>query len=410
MSRERANEDDAALLADLGIEAEAEAPPQYSNMEERLIAGLEEITSYVSKHGAKPIDEPGRDIFERIYAVRLSRLRAQLEHHELLASFDELSLLGDANEPKVAGSADNDDQVLLAELGLDADASISDLTHVRSSTERRAAEDIARPEICPDFDRFRNSFADVAQQIAAGNRKTKRFERKAEIKAERFYISQGQLAYVAEMGEPYVNENGNVDARLRVVFDNGTQRNLLMRSLQRSLQQDDTGRRVLEETAGPLFSEIELEHTQISDSADGHDDTERAGTIYVLQSRSDHPMIAPHRKTLHKIGVTRGEVRKRIANAPKEATYLFAGVDVVAEYEVFNIHAQKLEQQLHTVFGAARFTVSIPDRFGQQVKPREWFLVPLDVIDQAVELVRAGRLPHYSYDPQLADLVQSDLR
>src|SRR5207302_279607 len=166
---------------------------------------------------------------------------------------------------------------------------------------------------------------------SSGLRQSRRFERKSEIAPGRFYILGGQKAYVATMDQPTVNEHGNIDARLRVIFDNGTESNLLMRSLQKALQQDPAGRRVVEPTAGPLFAD----HNEEGDEA--------SGIVYVLRSKSDHPAVAAHRDVLHKIGVTGGDIVRRIASAKHDPTFLMADVEVIATYELFNVNRTRLE-------------------------------------------------------------------
>lgn len=223
-----------------------------------------------------------------------------------------------------------------------------------------------------------------------------RFERKSEIAQGRFYILGGQKAYVAAMEEPYKNEHGYVEARLRVIFDNGTESNLLMRSLQKALQQDPAGRRIIEPTAGPLFSDQSEEGDEAS------------GVVYVLRSKSDDPYVAEHRNVLHKIGVTGGDVALRLANARIDPTFLMADVEVVATYELFNIGRAKLENLIHRIFGAARLDVEIKDRFGQPVTPREWFLVPLFVVDEVFERINDGTIADYRYDPKTASLLRAE--
>lgn len=205
------------------------------------------------------------------------------------------------------------------------------------------------------------------------------------------------MAYVAEMGEIFSNAQSRTDARLRVIFDNGTESNMLMRSLQRALHKDEAGRRITDPVAGPLFS-----------GKSDDDDTE-SGTIYVLRSKSDHPLMAQHRELVHKIGVTGGSVSIRIAAAENDATYLLAGVESVAEYKLFNINRTKLEKLIHRFFAEAAYDIEIADRFGKSVRPREWFLVPLHVIDEAVERIKDGTITQYRYDPTSARLVSASL-
>ncbi|MFO3796080.1 MAG: GIY-YIG nuclease family protein, partial [Anaerolineales bacterium] len=222
---------------------------------------------------------------------------------------------------------------------------------------------------------------------------TRKFELKAEIEPGRFFIVGGQKAYVAEMGEMTLTDQGRTDARLRVIFDNGTESNMLMRSLQRALNADgDAGRRITEPNAGPLFSDQTIEGDEAS------------GTIYVLRSKSDHQLVAENRHLVHKIGVTNMNVDKRIAGAHLQPTFLMANVEVVATYELYNINRSKLEKLVHRIFEPARLDIEIMDRFGRPIVPREWFLVPFFVIQEAVERIKDGTISQYRYDPKSASL------
>jgi hypothetical protein len=394
MAKQFTDEDDA-LLSELGVEVEAKKVSARTPQEERVIAGFEEIQRFVEEHGRAPQHGEDRDIFERLYAVRLDHLRELQEFHPLLEPLDQQDLIS-GNAP-VAASIDEDldDEALLAELGVEAETpDITELRHVRSSAEKKAAEEIANRQRCEDFERFKPLFDQVQDELDTGLRTTRPFERKAEIAPGRFFIVGGQKAYVAEMDEAFLTAQGMTDARLRVIFDNGTESNMLMRSLQRALHKDDAGRRITDSSAGPLFAD----HTADGDQA--------SGTIYVLRSKSDLPVVKENRQVLHKIGVTSGKVERRIANAKIDATFLLADVEVVATYELYNINRTKLENLIHRIFDPARLDIEIKDRFGNPVVPREWFLVPFSVIDEAVERIKDGTIKNYVYDPQQASLVE----
>jgi T5orf172 domain len=391
-------EKDDALLEELGVEVETKKDGSRTSREERIIAGFEEIQRFVEQHRHPPQHGEERDIFERLYAVRLDRLRELADCRALLEPLDRQGLLENVASSPMGFSEQLDDDELLSQLGVDADAptDITELRHVRSAAEKRAAEEIANRQKCVDFDQFKPLFEQVQKELSLGFRQTRRFERKSEIAPGRFYILGGQKAYVATMEEAFSNEHGNIDARLRVIFDNGTESNLLMRSLQKALQQDPAGRRIIEPSAGPLF-------------ADGNDEGDEAsGIVYVLRSKSDNPTVAAHRNVLHKIGVTGGDVRQRIANAKLDPTYLMADVEIVATYELYNINRTKLENLIHRIFGAAQLNIEIKDRFGNPVVPREWFLVPRFVIDEAVDRIKDGTITDYTYDPKKAALVKAD--
>ena len=386
-------DDDDALLAELGVEVDRKKPRKHTPREERIIAGFEEIQRFVDTHGRPPQHGDDGDIFERLYAVRLTRIRDQEECRVLLEPLDRQKLLAGATEAVSPASEDMDDDALLAELGVDTAASdLTELRHVRPSAEKRAAEEIASRRKCEDFHKFRPLFAKVQKELDAGLRETRPVELKAEIKPGRFFIVGGQKAYVAEMGKEFTQQYGDKDARLRVVFDNGTENNMLRRSLQRALHKDEKGRRILETSAGPLFANA---------TADGD---EASGTIYVLRSKSDHPLVVEHRELIHKIGVTTGSVEERIAGARIQPTFLMADVEIVATYQLYNINRTRLENLIHRIFAPACLDIEIKDRFGTSVKPREWFLVPLGVIDDAVEKIRDGTITKCIYDAQKATL------
>ncbi len=386
--------DDLDALADDLAEFEVEDKPvKRSPLEERVIAGFEDIQRFTEAAGYAPRAGSDHDVFERLYAVRLERLKANNEYHDLLSPLDHQGLLTSAS---VADEADDLDMDALASDLEDLDGLAPDITeirHVRPVAERKAAEDVASREPCKDFDTFKPMFEQVQSELTTGVRTTRPFERKAEIEVGRLFVLKGQKAFVAEKGEVYVNDNGMTEARLRVIFDNGTQSNLLMRSLQRALNEDKASRRITDPSAGPLFADATV------------DGDEASGLIYVLRSKSDLPVVTQNRDLLHKIGVTGGTVEKRIANAKLDPTFLMADVEVVTTYELFNINRVKLENLLHRIFEAARLDVEIKDRFGHPVTPREWFLVPLFAIDEAVERIRDGSIKGMAYDPQTATLM-----
>jgi hypothetical protein len=386
------------LRSELDDFAQPEKKGGRSAREERIIAGFEEIQRFVETHGHAPQHGENRDIFERLYAVRLDRLRALEECRSLLAPFDHQGLFKGAQIASPEPSESMDDDELLAELeGAAGSSDITQLRHVRASAEKREAEEIASREKCLDFEKFKPLFAQVQSELESGLRTTRPFVKdsgflKAEIKTGQLFILGGQTAYVAEIGEPIKAPNGESDARLRVIYSNGTESDLLLRSLQRALYKDEAGRRITDPVAGPLFADKSEDGDQAS------------GTIYVLRSKSSHPFVAEHRELIHKIGVTGGKIESRISNAANESTYMLADVDVVATYKLVDINRKKLESLFHRIFAPAQIDLTIMDRFGHPVRPKEWFLVPLHVIDEAVQRVRDGSITDLVYDAKNARL------
>jgi hypothetical protein len=385
---EPSHEDDA-LLAELGVDTDLAEKGSRTAREERIIAGFEEIERFYKTHHRTPRHGENHDIFERLYAVRLEQIRASDECRVLLSTMDQQGLLATTSETT---HGEIDDAALLASLGVENE--LADLQHIKSRKEIHAAEQIGKNTPCEDYHLFKPLFTKVQEELKSGLRKTTPFKENAEILIKQWFILNGQKTYVAEVGEAIKAPNGEFDARLRVIYDNGTESNILRRSLIRALNKDQAGRRISDPTFGPLFADFVDE-----------DDIE-SGTIYVLRSHSEDPYIKAHREIIHKIGVTSGDLKKRLAAAKDDPTFLMADVEVVATYQLSNIHRVKLENLIHRFFKSAKIDVKIKDRFGKSILPNEWFLVPLHIIDEAIAKIKDGSMIDFSYDPKQCMLVR----
>ena len=421
-------DDDDALLAELGVETEVKKVQTYTPKQERIIAGFEDIQRFAREHGRVPQHGDDRDIFERLYAVRLDRILADAECLELLRPLDEDGLLSPSppaplpeagrGEPEAVcesgGDYDADsDEELLKALGVGSDDNVTTMKHVRTAAQRNAErtspEEVAQRKPCEDFDQFRGEFDAVQADIETGRQKTElyRTSTRTRIAKGDWFIVDGHKALVAEAGKWFMPEPNKPaqkverDRRLRVIFDNGTESDLLLRSLRRALQKDEASRRIVPpqpeidedySDAGPLFS----------DATD--DDDMASGTIYVARSLSSDALIQDNREVLHKIGVTGGDPSTRIAGAKKYPTFLLTDAELVATYHLANINRKALEATLHKFFANARLDVALADRFGDKVHPREWFLVPLPVIAEVVDRIKDGSISGYLYDAKSAAL------
>lgn len=397
---DRVTDEDFDLLDELGVDTTAESSGGRSAREQRIIAGFEEIVRFVEEHGKAPTNDPAADIFERIYAVRLESIRNSLECRTLLAGMDSHGLLSiDWGPTAVREEAASSDAALLAELGVDDSSPENDitrLTHVRSREEIRAAEEIAQRTRCEDFEDFKPIFQKIQRDLETGARSTIKFQENADVNEGEMFILDGQKVYVAVVGEKFISDYGRPDRRLRLIYDNGTESDLLIRSFQRALYKDKASRRITTPDHGPLFSQNE-------DQGDSH-----TGFIYVLRSLSDHPFIAANRGVIHKIGVTGGDVKRRVANAKKDPTFLLADVEIVETYKLANLDRVRLERLLHRFLAPARLDLELKDRFGAGVEPLEWFLAPLAVIRETIDKLMDGTIQDYKYDPKSAQIVIQD--
>lgn len=362
-----------------------------STEEQRILNSFEDINRFIDSSKRKPGETDKPSISEQSLKMKLAGLVNNTDTHAILRPHDRHSLLPQEGikEPQTLDEIlDLDDDLLST-----PQDDIFNLVHARPAIAKtdKVSERIA----CEEFEKFKPLFDQCVMEINEGKRKAIKFAREQEIWAGEFFILNGVMVYVAEVGETHIR-NGKKNARLRLIFDNGTEGNNLLRSLARELYKDPNGRRVTSTDAGPLF-DVQVEEG----------DTE-TGMIYVIKSLSDDPEISKLDGMLHKIGFTSGKMEVRIQNAKDDPTFLMAPVHPVATYTLYNIDKVKLEHLLHNFFADARLDIEITDRFGKKVKPREWFLLPIEVIAEAISRLKDGSIIDYRYDPESGSLVEND--
>ncbi len=365
-------DDDLGLL---NVKAKQSA---VATADERLIASFTQINKFVSENGREP--QSGKGIQEHQLYARLKGIRESNDKMQALAYLDEHDLLNVAHKEitSIDDIFDDDD---LGIPGNDAE-DIFTLRHV--SKETTMPDYVASRKPCKNFETFEPKFIQCQVDLASGKRKLWPFKNEQQIQKGYFFVLKGILLYVAEVGE-VEKIKGKKNARLRCIFENGTESDMLLRSLSAELYKD--GRRVTEHEDHLLdgFSEIT-------------DEDEETGYIYVLRSLSNRPEISEI-ENLYKIGFSTIPVEQRIKNAEKEPTYLMAPVHIVEAYQCYNMNPQKLEQLLHTFFGSSCLNLDVYGANGQRHTPREWFIAPLDIVEQAIHFVLNGDIVNYRYDP-----------
>lgn len=362
-----------------------------STEEQRILNSLAEINVFIDRHQRKPGATDKPSVSEQGLRIKLAGLLQQTAIHEQLRPHDKHGLLpqpGVAEPQTLDEILDLDDDLLTT-----AHDDIFNLVHAQPAAAK--TDETSSRRACEEFEQFKPLFDQCAQEINAGTRKTKRFSREREIDAGDFFILNGIMVYVAEVGATHTR-NGKKNARLRLIFDNGTEGNNLLRSLATELYKDANGRRVITADAGPLFD------AQIEDG------NTATGMLYVVKSLSADPEISKLDGMLHKIGFTSGTMETRTQNAKDDPTFLMAPVHPVRTYTLYNINKVKLEHLLHNFFADARLNIEITDRFGKKVKPREWFLVTVEVIGDAITRLQDGSIVDYRFDLDSGQLVRID--
>jgi hypothetical protein len=368
-----------------GLLAVKSKVPDAITADERLLVTFKEIEDFVKTNGRPPRADAS-DVHEFKLCSRLEAIKSSPAKSNALRAVDTLGLIG-VPVNSVAGVLGDDDMGLLD----DGNDSIFTLRHVPATMQM--PETIAQRKPCKDFEKFDALFVTCHAELGTGVREMRPFTGEQQIQPGHFFILHGVMVYVAEVGEKEMR-NKKVNARLRCIFENGTESNMLLRSLATELYKDTTGRRILNH-ADKAFEELSGITT----------DDKETGFIYVLRSLSENPDIKGINH-LYKIGYSSVSVPDRIKNAKREPTYLMAPVKIISTYKCFNLNPQKFELLLHTFFGSNCLEVAVTDEAGRSHKPREWFIAPLPAIELAVQLVINGEIIHYRYDEVSEDVVE----
>lgn len=368
----------------LGLLSEQKVRTKTLNEDDRLVSSFEEINTFIEKNGNEP--KKSANMSERTLFSRLQGIKENPEKIALLKPYDRFNILKEVQINSIDDIL-NDDVFGLLEKENEED--IFTLKHIPMQKETNMPEYVASRKPCKDFSKYEHLFIQVQKELKLGIRKIVKFQNEQQIKKGYYFILKGVLLYVANVGKQ-IKTNGKTNARLKLVFENGTESDMLLRSLSAELYKH--GKRVSE------YDETNLEGLYEVNEKD-----EKSGYIYILESKSQDDKIAMI-KNLYKIGYSTIDVKERIKNAINEPTYLMSNVKIVSVYETYNMNTQKFEQLIHRFFGKVCLNIDIFGNDGKRYTPREWFIAPLEVIEQTIELIISGEIVNYRYDEKNKEL------
>lgn len=369
--------------------------------DQRLIDSFEEINAFVDKNNREPNTS---SMSEYGLLARLKNIRENEQQKLSLKPYDRHNLLGEVEIPKTSiDDILNDDELGL--LDSDSDLSIFKYKHIPKEEERAQADFVAqrKPLKEKEFKPYEAMFQKVHQEIKDGKRKILPFKDvEQHLKAKNFYLMNGILLYLENVD--YGRENADLkdttrnrkDGRTRIIFENGTKSNMLYRSLSKSLYSD--GKMITD-------TQEDIDKTFYINAGMVKEEDVQTGWVYILKSKSTNPEISAI-KDLYKIGFSSTPIDERIKNAKNEATYLFADVIKVESFAIYNRNADKLEHLLHRFFASACLNIDLYNNKGQRATPREWFVVPLEIIREAIELILSEKIIDYEYDKENKVIVE----
>ena len=381
--------------------------PRNSNArtaDERLLASFQEINDFVDNNHKEPEPNPSNISEFQLYS-RLKNLREDKTKIKLLKKYDIHNLFpstksNQVSEPKapyhkpkeITSLEDllNDDLLNILD---DDSEGLFDFKHTPKEYERANADFVARRKPCKDFDKYESIFKEIQKDLANSKRKLVDFK-EDNLRQGDFYVHNGVLMLLEQINISQDEQSFSSgkrtrkDGRTMCVFENGTQSNMLYRSLAKILYVNG---RVVTQNIDKVNEEYLEKFNVITN------DDEAAGYIYVLKSKSTDINITSI-QNLYKIGYSKIDVQERIKNAEKEPTYLMAPVSIQGAWQCYNMNPQKLEQLLHNFFGNSCLEIDVFDEKGTRHTPREWFIAPIEVIEQAIELIISGEIINFTYD------------
>jgi len=392
MSKDRLSDvfldDPLGLLDVLPVSEQTERTP----VEQKLINSFIEINEFYEENNREP--RLAGSIDELMLTSRLQSMRNDPEKVKILLPFDFYNLLKCEQSKSVTVEDILGDDPLRLLTSDEQDNSIFSLKYVKKN-ERIRPDYISRRNICQDFSNYESMFSLVHSELKSGIRKLTVFKEQ-DLAEGKFFVLRGVLLYLehsnVEEHKMHYESGTRVrsDGRTRCIFDNGTESDMLYRSLYKALLKDGFG----------VSDRIEQDESEIEILAD---DIQK-GYIYVLSSLSSNPHIRA-KKNLYKVGCCRGDVTERIKNAINEPTYLMSDVKVELAVRCFNLNVRALEGTIHQFFGKVNVNFEVYDQDGNKHYPREWFIAPLDIIQQVIQLIVDGEIDKYKYDDDLQMLV-----
>jgi len=373
------NDDDLGLL---NIKTSKSSP---ATSDERLVSSFLEINNFIKEHNHEP--NQGGEIKEHLLASRLFSLRQDKNKAKILTDYDEFNLLNiPTKEIKSIADIFADDDIGVLD---NIDRGLFKIKNIPKQISRTSAEYIARRRPCKEFIKFESLFSDCQRGLKNGTLRLRRLERHRQLQKGSFFVLGGILGFIDKVGTLEINDQKKLNGRLRIIFENGTESNMLLQSLVKALQ----------DYSGWIVREKSREIVELPQEED-----KQTGYIYIVKSLSSDPQIQSY-SNLFKIGFSTIPIEERVKNSSKDPTFLMAPVKIITTFECYNFNPQKLEQLLHSFFGSSCLNIDIYDDSGKRFVPREWFIAPLEVIEQAVSLIINGGILNYRYDVENQQIV-----
>lgn len=400
-------------------------PSKARTVDERLESSFQDISNFYKANGREPKANQS-DITEYQLHKRLESFRKNIDKAESLKDYDEFGLFDilyddtqviPGGDKEIISMNDIFDDDSLGILGGDKeinsindifdddpldilggdDEGLFDFEHAPKQKDINKADFVAQRKRCKDFDKYEQQFKNIHHDLKAGRRKLIPYKEKQLNAAGNYFVHNGILLYLETINDLAKDRFHKADGRTKIIFENGTESNMKLRSLGKNLLKNG-------KTVSANIEQYDEDFLKTFYDVTAEDD--ETGFIYVLKSNSMDETIASI-ANLHKIGYSKNDVAGRIKNAEHDPTYLMASVSIIGIWQCFNINPQKFEQLLHNFFGMTCLDLDVEDDNGKRHRPQEWFIVPIEEINKAIEMIINGSIVNYKYDQKSESIVLS---
>lgn len=397
------DEDELGLLDGIAIK------PKTAQKEDSAVTVFLNLVDFYKRNHREP-DQSNPD--EKTLYWQLMGYRARPELRAKVMHLDSVGLLKssvaakilepekeeadtESNVKSLADIFDDDDLDLLD----DIDTSIYAVKHVSQKKDKELPDEIASRKPCEDFFRYEKFFQDIHKVLPTKMVMKERIVQESDAKVGQVFILNGLFCLVDSIIKEDTGESKRENPRLRVIFENGTEIDLLKRSLTRALYKDKHGRRVNFDPNLFANGSISISHKD-----------KPTGYVYILSSETKAPALAQLKAAgkLVKIGYSTQDVHERIKNASKDPTYLEAPVNILASIQCFNLNPQKFENLIHAFLHKQRLGMTLISSKGKAYKPEEWFAVDMNTAVEVCKHIIDGTITQYRMDNTSGKIVQKN--
>lgn len=383
-----------------------------SSQKSTVLDDFEDIIEFYKQN--KRIPEESDDIIELKLAIKLQNILASQSNIDLLTEYDTEGILNsetnneniDKKESSKSYNSIEDiinsdffNQISNNEAKDNTIFSIKNVTPTSVQKERRKAKNIGKTLPCPNFNIFEPLFKSLHLELK--NKTKKLYDisttelNENEFKEGNFFLLKNMLLYIDDVSKPFKGAD-RLDRRLLIIYENGKQSTMQLRSLYKRLRENSNSKRIVT-SSGVSFNAKRVKLK--ADAEQLHLSIPKvSGYIYI--AKTYHPDLRDKYKNLYKIGLTERDVDKRFKEASNDPAFLMNKAEKIKVIPLHGIKVSSVEAAIHSLFEKCKLKMKVTDNKGIDRTPTEWYLVPLDVINDAIALIEDEIIQDYYYDPE----------